>query len=1258
MTQVWHLLRVLCAVCLVHTATSRGITGIQLQSQKAETSALSPRTGVVECGAELTNFTGSLSLQATGDCSLYVNCNWSIVAQDNPESSSKGLLVAFKSFDLYWTDCVHAFPADNFTSTVDELNATSEYSSYCGFQPSGTSFSSNADKLILAFRVCSSWCYPGFSLLYTSDHACSTPRRLLENSGSFSSPFFPETYTRNLECSWYIAVSSTHVLVLNFHYFDVGGTSADECSSLNGYLNITGSQSGNLKYCNGNKPSSTVHLRGANTNVVFHINTGAFIPSDGRGFSIAYEVVPQGWVTWSGEPPAGNAFNADSSESSQRFNDRSMWNSNPDRQRLQTWSSHVSTSDNASLNSASCNDENGNPIILSNSTGTIESPNHPDNYPANVKCAWRILPHGDTGVFMVLTSVKLHWADCIHIAPYSTTAPTETTYFCGYNTQATIYLQPDALINFQSCGGFSSPGFRILYTSDNACYSGGSGRQLPITGGSFTSPFYPNSVVADLDCRWFVVVPSGQMLVLTFDSFVLDGPSTRSCSSAYASVGVTAKNINSIKFCSSNPPTKKLYLTGTVSVTYDSGTLNPIGLQGFEASYIVDRENTLLCGTGIRLAGGEFSYVGRLEIMYNGEWGTVCGEGFNTEAANVACNNLGYGYAGVLMGNSFGPGTGPIWLTNVDCSGRESCLGRCGHDEWGTNSTCSHDQDVSLSCQFSICTGTSDPHYTTYDNKRFTYMGTCKYLMSAPTSLNSVLPEFQVFAKNYRCSTSPTLVSCPEYVEVVYDGDIFRIAKTVFSVNGDVVQLPYTNRNNSYTVRYSGSYSRYETSFGLRVEMFSTTIKVYVPGASDGHMTGICGNNDDDATNDFTLANGTFVGNVGNAPDLVGNSFIVSDSDGSNCEIGQPAPPCPSPPADHIAGCGHLTNTGGVFGECVSHIGPDDAQANYENCLTDACYTDNSICESHRNFVEECAAYDIIYTCDTWRMATGCGVSVVECPEGMEYRCNATACPSTCSDRDAEINCIQPNVEACVCPDGQLLHNGQCVSTCPVGCVDGNQQFHPIGEEWPALNNCSTLTCVYCVDCELNGRIEISRPGCQADEICFNNMCMQTTTVRTTTTTTTVPTTVPVPVAPDIFPGPYVGMTFNGSWVTNDIVSFDCQDSFSQEFRRNFEYVISRLNDLTNLGLLCIPGLQISPGSVQLSAMGTVGRVVFTAMTGVNIPDHVTVAEVESCGWAVSDFVKDFRNWRQPIIPSVWGCPSVTFVPETYDLRQAAWQCI
>ena len=44
----------------------------------------------------------------------------------------------------------------------------------------------------------------------------------------------------------------------------------------------------------------------------------------------------------------------------------------------------------------------------------------------------------------------------------------------------------------------------------------------------------------------------------------------------------------------------------------------------------------------VRLAGGS-ERAGRLEVYYNGAWGTVCDDYFSNVAASVACNSLGFG---------------------------------------------------------------------------------------------------------------------------------------------------------------------------------------------------------------------------------------------------------------------------------------------------------------------------------------------------------------------------------------------------------------------------------------------------------------------------------------------------------------------------------------------------------------------------------------------------------------------------------------
>ena len=90
-------------------------------------------------------------------------------------------------------------------------------------------------------------------------------------------------------------------------------------------------------------------------------------------------------------------------------------------------------------------------------------------------------------------------------------------------------------------------------------------------------------------------------------------------------------------------------------------------------------------------------HEGRLEIYYDGEWGTVCDDLFDTVNAEVACRQLGY-YGGMVPGvGSFPQGTGPILLDSVVCIGNETELGYCAHDCWGCND-CSHGEDVGVIC--------------------------------------------------------------------------------------------------------------------------------------------------------------------------------------------------------------------------------------------------------------------------------------------------------------------------------------------------------------------------------------------------------------------------------------------------------------------------------------------------------------------------------------------------------------------------------
>ena len=92
------------------------------------------------------------------------------------------------------------------------------------------------------------------------------------------------------------------------------------------------------------------------------------------------------------------------------------------------------------------------------------------------------------------------------------------------------------------------------------------------------------------------------------------------------------------------------------------------------------------------------SGTGRVEVLYNGQFGTVCDDGWNMKDAHVACRQLGYNYAvRALQGSAVPDGSGKIWLDDVSCVGDEPNLSSCSHSGWGIEN-CGHHEDAGIEC--------------------------------------------------------------------------------------------------------------------------------------------------------------------------------------------------------------------------------------------------------------------------------------------------------------------------------------------------------------------------------------------------------------------------------------------------------------------------------------------------------------------------------------------------------------------------------
>ncbi|XP_038047394.1 uncharacterized protein LOC119721398 isoform X2 [Patiria miniata] len=395
----------------------------------------------------------------------------------------------------------------------------------------------------------------------------------------------------------------------------------------------------------------------------------------------------------------------------------------------------------------------------------------------------------------------------------------------------------------------------------------------------------------------------------------------------------------------------------------------------------------------------------------------------------------------------------------------------------------------------SRCTALGDPHYISFDGKKFSFMGHCKYTLVK--NADAEVPAFEVIVFNEAARRNPSMSST---------------VQVQFNYNGKAINLKYggqtlvdgikTEGVDTPELKISVNYPDVVIETNIGVTIFwdgKFMVEVDVTGDYYGHTEGLCGTYNGNPDDDFLTRFGETLDPVDetNIP-IFGRSWFVAGGGCEDCVDCELPEECSDAGVKDAAQeiCNNIISDDGPFQSCHEAVSPSFY---FKSCVIDLCTMPDGLahCDDYQAYAEVCRDQGIIIN---WRRQDFC---LIDClAKNMVYNPLSPSCPTTCANPTASSTCNQADREDCVCPTGMIKEGETCIDEERCGCVDHETGFYYRQGETFMTADCSKvcscaaahdLQCVQfqCPPHEVCGARDAA-PACICDEGYFRDTDLNT----------------------------------------------------------------------------------------------------------------------------------------------------------------------